>query len=97
MIKEIELKRILAPLAIASLALAACGSGNISPDAMNKVLVERDGFSQELADCITGDLDAALDDDDFSEVAEANNFNELEPELGQLADEIVTACVNTGG
>lgn len=87
--------KIIATLAIGTLALTACGLTSVSADDLRDQLIE-DGITESVADCIVDTLEEELTDDEFQEVATADTLEEIDADLGARATATIEACVIAG-
>jgi hypothetical protein len=88
------MKRTLALLALTSLGLVACGDGkgDVSPEVFKEALIAQ-GLDEATSECVTNSLSDELSEDDFSQVALAQDLADLTPELEETATAAITACV----
>lgn len=87
------MKRPVIMIALVSLSLAACGTGNgdVSPEVFKQALVAQ-GLDEEVSQCVTNSLSEQLSEDDFSTVALVQKVADLSPELEQITFEAVRLC-----
>lgn len=81
-------------VAVVSLGLAACGDGkgDVSPEVFKQALVAQ-GLDEEVSQCVTDSLAEQLGEDEFSEVALAQDLADLTPELEATTTDAITACL----
>lgn len=89
------MNKIIATLAIGTIAISACGLNSVSGDELRDQLVE-DGIAENVADCIVDNLEAELSDDEFQDVATADTLEEIDADLGARATATIEACVLAG-
>ncbi|MFK8022779.1 MAG: hypothetical protein AB8G26_02340 [Ilumatobacter sp.] len=89
------MNKLIATIAISTIAVSACGLTTVSKQDLRDQLVE-DGIPAEMADCVVDELDEQLTDDEFQEVAKADDIAEVDSDLGDRAFDIVSNCALDG-
>lgn len=86
------MNRTIAALAIALTPFAAACGGSVSPDELQEALIEQ-GLPEALATCITDELAEVLTEDEFSEVAKADdNLSGISPDVEAKVEDAVETC-----